>query len=307
MSKIEWTDITINPIKAVRKDTGKIGWHCVKVSPECTHCYAEAMNKRNMPGCGTGLPYTVGATDLVTMYFDMKPFEKLARMKAPKKVFPCSMTDLFADFVPGFFITEMFDWFRRLPQHTFQVLTKRAERMAELAPRDPLPNVWLGVTAGDQQRAEERTGWLRRTPAAKRFVSYEPALGPVRFDLAEIHWVIAGGESGRHARPAHPEWFRAVRDQCAAAGVPFFFKQRGEWCWDQVEPGIEGESEATQYIRLDGERGAGWVLESDPEVISNYAGVEPDEASVWIRRIGKKRAGRLLDGREWNQFPEVKL
>lgn len=287
-TKIEWTDATINPIRARRKDNEKIGWHCVKISPECQHCYAESTNKRNMPACGTGLPYTVASTDLVEMLFDYGVMNQMLRWKRPRKVFPCSMTDLFGEFVPDQCIRLVFAYFALAKEHTFQVLTKRSKRACELIsglsafdwrlaiPETcmevdmykgeiyvndqkrgwPLSNVWIGATTGNQEQADNRIPWLLRTPAAKRFISYEPALGPLRlwkltsldyhentigyetYPLAgmqaipdsdwehpKLDWVIAGGESGRSARPAHPQWFRDVRDQCVEAGVPFFFKQ----------------------------------------------------------------------------------
>ena len=173
------------------------------------------------------------------------------------------MSDLFHEKLPSEFIAKILAVVGDCPRHTFQVLTKRPERMREIM-RDlcafagivePPKNLWLGVSVEDQATADERIPLLLQTPAAVRFVSYEPALGPVDFRClqhnrefeidsltairrppaiagssdSKLNWIIAGGESGPHARPSHPDWFRSVRDQCAAAGVPFFFKQWGEW------------------------------------------------------------------------------
>jgi protein gp37 len=284
-SKIEWTDATWNPIRARRKDTGKVGWHCERVSPACRNCYAAAFNRRAMPVCGTGLDYTVPMRDMVEVFVDEKELLKPLSWKRGRMVFPCSMTDLFADFVTDEMRDRVFAVMALAKQHTFQVLTKRAARMAEyfaerwqgtsaipemglpagspfgrdfvveqqtlelaenlgkIDPKNddhftvdgtskvldsfewPLPNVWLGATVEDQQRWDERSQHLKATPAVKRFISYEPALGPIEADLSGIDWVICGGESGRGARPMHPDWARSLRDQCKAAGVPFFMKQ----------------------------------------------------------------------------------
>ncbi len=338
-TKIEWTDATINPIRARRKDNNKLGWHCVKVSPECTHCYAETTNKRNMPTCGTGLPYTVASTDLVTMEFDDDVMLQAVRWQRPRKIFVCSMTDVFADFVPDLFILRLWAYMAWAYQHTFQILTKRPERMHKVlndsgfhlemtrqfsnfkqAERPagpwPLPNVWLGVTTGDQEQANKRIPWLLRTPAAKRFISYEPALGPLRlwkltspdyynnsigyetypligmqavpdndWPHQKLDWVIAGGESGVSARPAHPQWFRDVRDQCVEAGVPFFFKQWGQWApWTP---------ENNAHIK-------GTVVY--PDIQTGKDG--PANGNPMVR-VGKHKAGALLDGQEWKQFPTM--
>ena len=166
----------------------------------------------------------------------------------------------------------------------------------------PLPNVWLGVSVEDQATADERIPLLLRTPAALRFVSYEPALGPVNLlrymsvPLAEIDnpgamldWVIVGGESGPGARPMHPKWLRDVRDQCQITGVPFFFNQWGEYSPDgKTQPG-DRYPDSSLLMTVDGPARSVGVAASD----------------VWMHRVGKKSAGALLDGREWREFPKV--
>ena len=181
----------------------------------------------------------------------------------------------------------------------------------------PLKNVWLGASIENQQTADQRIPHLLRCPAAVRFLSIEPLLGPVDLStwipehpgmasMAEIeawesrrlHWVIVGGESGPHARPMHPAWVRGVRDQCQAAGVPFFFKQWGEWCPSDCDnPQHYGRDE----IYLDR---AGRVARTASPFDGNPCDAGPCDASMV--RVGKKAAGRTLDGRTWDEMPEVK-
>ncbi|HEX9812089.1 MAG TPA: DUF5131 family protein, partial [Burkholderiales bacterium] len=240
---------------------------------------------------------------------------------------------LFHEDVADDFIDDVFAVMALTPRHTFQVLTKRPERMRSYltsahgngTPRRdgivkgrawsmlgqlpkyhhedlirrpwPLSNVWLGISAEDQATADERIPLLLQTPAAVRFVSLEPLLGEISFvglfanpndwrdgtnALEEIDWLICGGESGPHARPSHPEWFRSLRDQCQAAGVPFFFKQWGQWA--QWEPKFPAAN--VKHIDLDGN------LHDSPRL------TEP------IVRVGKKAAGRILDGRTWDEYPK---
>ena len=209
-SKIEWTQATWNPV------TG-----CTKVSPGCAHCYAETFAERfrGVPGH----PYERG--------FDLQlrpeRLEHPLTWRRPRLVFVNSMSDLFHEEVPLDFIRAVFDVMSRADWHTFQVLTKRSRRLAELAPQLPWPdNVWMGVSV-ENQRWTTRIDDLRTVPAAVRFLSCEPLLGPLQLDLRDIHWVIAGGESGPRARRMKPEWALSIRDQCLTARVPFFFKQWG--------------------------------------------------------------------------------
>jgi protein gp37 len=358
-TKIEWTDFSWNPIRAAhagqRTDPnhGKLGWFCVHVSPGCVNCYSETMNRR----IGTGIDYKAQNAKQVKVFLDDKMLLAPLKWKKPRKVFVCSMTDLFADFVTDEMIDRMFAVMALCPQHTFQVLTKRPERMRayitqlhDEPPRDtakrfaavwpakipvpvdgitiPLPNVWLGTSCEDQATADERIPHLLATPAAIRFLSCEPLLGEI--DLASpythelfqalfkedvergiasrasdiestlfgLHWVICGGESGPNARPMHPDWARSLRDQCAEAGVAFHFKQWGEWSpvydrakddpdWRRCEQ-VAQRTPRGQWLNLAGGQG--------------FHG----ECVVRVDRVGKKRAGRLLDGVEHNGFPEVR-
>jgi protein gp37 len=225
------------------------------------------------------------------------------------------------------FIAQVFDTMARCPQHTFQVLTKRPQRMrsvlngtdafgrtfmdvvdARMAERDerldvwPWPNVWLGTSVENQRYADLRIPHLLATPAAVRFLSIEPLLGPVDLspwisewwrdaDSSEVKraldWVICGGESGPGARPMHPQWVRDLRDQCVAAGVPWFFKQWGAWA-----PGFAaGPTRSNQYVTRDG---------ATHPIDANRIG---DKDPVAMHRWGKKAAGRELDGRTWDEMP----
>ena len=210
-SPIEWTESTWNPV------TG-----CSKISLGCRHCYAERMAGRLH---AMGNPrYRNGFH--VTLHHDQ--VELPLRWTKPQMIFVNSMSDLFHRDVPADFIAQVFDVMARASHHTFQVLTKRAKRLAALASSLPWPeNVWLGVSV---ETAEYlwRIDCLREVPVAVRFLSLEPLLGPIReLRLEGINWVIVGGESGPGARPMRVEWAQSVRDQYLAAGVPFFFKQWG--------------------------------------------------------------------------------
>jgi len=216
-SGIEWTDFTWNPI------TG-----CTKVSPGCAHCYAE----RTMLRFRRGQPFLPGY-DSVRLHPER--LDQPYRQKQPARVFVCSMSDLFHEAVPNRFIAEVLYRAEACPHLTFQILTKRPERMqAWLADLQhdwpavwPLPNLWAG-TSVENRAWLHRVDLLRQTPAALRFLSVEPLLGDLgTVDLDGIGWVIVGGESGPRARPMRPEWARNLRDQCVAAGVPFFYKQQG--------------------------------------------------------------------------------
>ena len=210
-STIEWTDSTWNPV------TG-----CSKVSPGCKHCYAESFAER-----WRGIPghhFEQG--------FDLRLWPERLDMplkwKKPRTIFVNSMSDLFHENVPIDFIGRVFSTMERASWHTFQILTKRSERLAELGPElNWPPNVWMGVSienADYQWRADH----LRKVPAAIRFISIEPLLGPITdLNLSGIHWVIVGGESGPGARPVEAEWIRDIRKMCRRDRVPFFFKQWG--------------------------------------------------------------------------------
>jgi len=208
---IEWTEMTWNPV------TG-----CSKVSPGCLNCYAERMARR-LQAMGQA-NYRDGFAVRTHEQMLEAPFS----WPRPRMVFVNSMGDLFHEQVPLAFIERVFDVMQRSPRHTYQLLTKRADRLAEIAPLLPWPeNVWMGVTVEDNERLS-RVERLRETRAAVKFLSIEPLLGPLPdLDLDGLGWVIVGGESGPGARPMQPEWVYAIRDACIKGAVPFFFKQWG--------------------------------------------------------------------------------
>lgn len=334
---IEWTDATWNPIRG-----------CTRLSPGCGGgtpgdlkggCYAERVAARfSGPGQAyeglaemrNGAARWTGKLRLVE-----EALTQPLRWKRPRRIFVNSMSDLFHEVLTDEQIDRVFAVMALAPQHTFQVLTKRSARMraymtdtsqrrsdglgtavVALDPtmpleclRWPLPNVWLGVSAEDQTRADERVPDLLATPAATRFVSAEPLLGPIDFglhrvdgiavdplcdDCGERHegacdaldWIIVGGESGPGARPMHPHWARDIRDACAAAGVAFFHKQNGAWAALKES---EGE----------------WPVDADGFIRLGYDGTR--HATGWpMQRVGKKFAGRLLDGVTHDAMPEVR-
>jgi protein gp37 len=402
---IEWTDATWSPVRArlweIQNDgSGKerVGWHCEHVSEGCRNCYAEKINLRLgtgfefKPGNLRGKPgYYGGDIDRPKLFLDEKMLTAPLRWRKPRRIFVCSMTDLFASFVPDEWIDRVFavmalagslpslSGLRPSPPlgHTFQVLTKRSARMrdyiteisrnpvprlsdhiaahmgkiagatklfAHLRSDDlaeeiarfidpdtggwPLPNVWLGVSAEDQASADARVPDLLATPAAVRFVSAEPLLGPIDFTnhdptghlraagahgwssiwrgnhlgRAALDWIIVGGESGRGARPMHPDWARSIRDQCQAAGVAFLFKQWGAWLPGEANRGQFDPVPMHAYRRCDDH-----TYEWPPgrHEVCNFDSHPDRWSGDWhAQRVGKAAAGRLLDGRTWDQFPE---
>jgi protein gp37 len=210
-SKIEWTESTWNPV------TG-----CTKISTGCLNCYAERMAKR-LQAMGQA-NYVNGFT--LTCHPDSLGLP--LTWKKPQTIFVNSMSDLFHEDIPVEFVEEVFKVMGLARQHRFQILTKRAERLQELAPRLKWsPNIWMGVTV-ENADCMHRIDALRTVPANLRFLSLEPLLGPLpKLNLEAIRWAIVGGESGPGARPVRPEWVTEIRDQCLAADVPFFFKQWG--------------------------------------------------------------------------------
>ena len=367
---IEWTDATWNPVRG-----------CTRVSEGCRNCYAERVAARFSDA---GQPYHgfaergrpgskwTGAVAAIPAQIAL-PF----RWQKPRRIFVNSMSDLFHEALPDHIIDEIFAVMALNPQHIFQVLTKRADRMRDYMSRRetagqfgpdrhgsilracspflttyrladpkrpelwtpqgrckalefawPLPNVWLGVSVEHQEAADERIPHLLQTPAAKRFLSCEPLLGPVdlmndgngplcgqeptfaeikgpnaihflRHGGPRVDWVIAGGESGPAARPSHPDWFRALRDQCVAASVPFFFKQWGEWV-----PWQPGQEQTTQC-----QDGRSMRRNGLPDIglADNHLRWNDDltfsGAPCVHERVGKKAAGAMLDGREWREVP----
>lgn len=372
---IEWTDKTWNPVRG-----------CSRVSEGCRHCYAE---RRGYRFSGPGLPYE-GLVQLDAagkpkaqwngqVRFVEKHLLDPLRWKKPARIFVNSMSDLFHEGLTDAQLGRIFAVMALCPQHTFQVLTKRPERMlaylsaaetsscivtameAIVAEHDnarnllhvdlihalttgmPLPNVWLGVSVENQKAADERIPLLLQTPAAVRFISAEPLLGPVRLDgggyswfschatdgeraandgyccdvnmnargtpfrdthYHGIDWVIVGGESGsaKDVRPMHPDWARSLRDQCVAAGVPFFFKQWGRFIpWEFDGGYAELRSQAGNLMdrhALPDEAAAnriGWVFSHLFDQDGDLVGFEP---------VGKKAAGDLLDSKQWHQSAE---
>lgn len=390
MTKIEWCEKTWNPI---------VG--CSIVSPGCTNCYAMKMAARieRMGGApqydGTTKPSRAGAVWTGKVALAEKAMLEPLKRKKPTMYFVNSMGDLFHEDVPDAWIDRVFAVMALCPQHTFQVLTKRSARMREYFrnrtatevitrwakegeklrgdigydyiienDRTALPNVWLGVSAEDQTRADERIPDLLATPAAVRFVSAEPLLGPVDvsawlsgchecaqecgFRLGEtspprnerchacgwvgeyagefcpdcgaqdfngvcpncyadavqhhpdthcIDWVIVGGESGKGARPMHPDWARSLRDQCAGAGVAFFFKQWGSWI---VEVDRDKEDPDWRHGYSNSLRKGGAILN-----VAGGTGFHGERVCL-MKPASKKAAGRLLDGRTHDEMPPVK-
>lgn len=323
-TKIEWTNETWN-----------VSTGCDQVSPGCDNCYALTMAAR-LKAMGQakyqrdGDPRTSGPGFGLTEHPDT--LDQPLRWRKPRRVFVNSMSDLFHPKVSDGFIGSVWRTMALGRQHTYQILTKRPARMRSLltkwgeegAWRDhrrlwnesrswPLPNVWLGVSVEDQQRADERIPPLLDTPAAVRFVSAEPLLGPVtlRDDWIElelkpfggngaaafprIDWCIVGGESGPGARPMHPQWVRRLRDQCDDAGVAFFFKQWGAWV--AVPPSKARSGDVA--VSLDGSS-----RRLGADLFAPLSTHERRHAYV-MRRVGKKDTGRELDGRTWDQFPDA--
>lgn len=299
-SKIEWTDHTFNP------------WvGCEKVSPGCANCYAEGWAKRSgqvLWGPGAPRKRTSSNYWRQPLLWDADAKKDGRRLR----VFSASLADWLDDEVPIEWLGDLFDLIHRTPNLNWLLLTKRPQNwqprikaaMEHLTAKlysdvdvpikldkwlrgTAWPNVWIGTTVEDQQRADERIPALLAIPARVRFLSCEPLLGPVNLSAwlddsngiprdMPFDWVIAGGESGSNARPMHPDWARALRDQCSAADVPFFFKQWGEY-----------EPFDASHCRPD---------------LTREHKISADLKTAFAK-VGKKKAGRLLDGSEWNKIP----
>lgn len=356
VTNIEWTATTLpdgtsrpgftsNPIKYRDRETGQVVWACVRHSPGCTNCYAQTLALRY----GRGGPYTQSAMDKVEPFVDEAELRKLVTAKtvggvpvSGSRVFIGDMTDVFGSWVSDEMLDKMFAAFALRPDVTFQVLTKRADRMAKYLDPNwmsnggwnrcmvvggraceirgeswanwnkyahplnrtwPLPNVWLGTSVENQAAADERIPHLLRTPAAIRFISYEPALGAVDWSpWSDIDWIISGGESGPNARPSHPDWHRAARDFCAKHGKAYFFKQWGEWMPGMIGGGCDTN---VKVMYRDG-RVCEMTGDANLDVsMPKRMRPNPDAGGHVISRVGKKAAGRLLDGRVHDEFPDV--
>jgi len=381
-TNIEWTDETWNPLAG-----------CSPISPGCTNCYAATMARRldgmaqsdlrrgKDPGGKRNYMGTAERRGKVDVFNGVINFDEVAllkptKWKKPRLIFVNSMSDFFHDAVTVEMIAAMLGIMYEAQWHTFQVLTKRAERMqsvlnwpglldavacvtwkrlaarapdkaeiltvrdirADLDMNWPLPNVWWGVSVEDQKRADQRIAPLLLTPAAVRFLSYEPALGPLdlcrvlwpgkaRVDVlrggfwedrevftkgyvnssdfpATIDWVVAGGESGDRARPAHPDWFRKVRDDCSASGVAFLFKQWGEFSYHDCVAHGEKEVVFEPGLPMDLRHMLIWDGQSFEKPRAGETVQSAFRAGNHLAiRVGKKEAGRLLDGVEHNEFP----
>lgn len=322
-SKIEWTETTWSPV---------IG--CTKVSAGCKHCYAEREVETRWSKNPKSIWYGRNFADVLCRPEAIAGPGSPLRWRKPRRIFVCPRADLFHDDVPDLFIADVFGVMAATPQHTYQVLTKRPERMrrllgggnvlnfvtavaecaamySEVDVEWPLENVHLGVSIEDQPSADQRIGELLQTPAAVHWVSAEPLLGHVflgewigvhhhpdndvsnpavqelvkaarKMMGASIDWCVVGGESGPNGRPMHPGWARSLRDQCAAAGVPFLFKQWGEFhpsIWSEGGDVVIGPTEGYQTTMI-----------GDCEMVL----------------CGKKSAGRLLDGVLHDAYPEAR-
>lgn len=302
-TKIEWADATFNP------------WvGCTKVSPACDHCYAEGWAKRSgMVEWGAGKERR--RTSAANWAKPLKWNREAEATGIRRRVFSASLADVFDNKVSAQWRSDLFALIEATPNLDWLLLTKRPQNIADMIwPKwdAGLPrNIWLGTTVENQQEADRRIPHLLALPAAVRFLSCEPLLGPVdltrlprdgllsldalyggvwerpshraeRYSQAKttprLDWVIVGGESGPGARPMHPDWARSLRDQCQSAGVPFFFKQWGDW--------LPVETPASETMEDEELRGTGdWV------------------DGQYFRRVGKTAAGRLLDGRTWETLP----
>ena len=323
-TSIEWTatrneDGTVTPGSSWNPIRGTAGRHtCARISPGCDNCYAATMNRRGLMGTAP-LDYGQGENLLDPARLDEKALLQPLKWKAPRKVFVCSMTDLFGTWVPDEWIDRIFAVMAWAPQHTFIVLTKRAKRMQEYLSRPdledrvthamcdicmltngracgfggddcqlegtamPLDNVWAGVTI-EEDRYSWRANYLRQTPAAVRWISAEPLIGGLpSLDLTGIDWLVAGGESGPKSRPMHPDWARDLRDRCAASGTAYFFKQWGAFAQDD---GVV----SSKHVHV--------------PYSQNVADSEQHPMATMIR-VGNHRSGRRLDGREHNDYPAV--
>lgn len=309
-SDIEWTNSTWSPLRSVVKAdaaqiarskgygslvaiaermAGHVGPHCEHASPGCDNCYSETNNGRCLPANGTGLPFDRRSRDLVDLFLDEKILRQPLYWRKPRRVFVCSQTDLFADFVPFELIDEVFTTMIAASEHTYQILTKRPDRILEyfgsgrhdhgVGPDRRYyhedQNIWFGCSVENQEWADKRLEPMRKLAASGclTWVSYEPALGPVDWAGWEfLRWIVSGNESGRGARPGAPDWHRDTRDFCQQSGIAYFFKQ-----WGAFSPTLVSKQPVNVPIG--------------------------DGTHHRMYRASKHSTGRILDGRTWDEFP----
>ncbi|MDR3382278.1 phage Gp37/Gp68 family protein [Cupriavidus basilensis] len=327
-TKIEWTDATFNPW---------IG--CTKVSPACDHCYAEVSTPARTLGVIWGAKEsrhrTSPANWKLPLRWNAQHAEFFAAHGRRRRVFCASLADVFDNQVDPAWRRDLFDLIELTPNLNWLLLTKRIgsvfRLVSDIRSHDWLAsqdNVWLGATICNQEEADRDIPKLLATPASVRFLSMEPLLGPVNLsaididghsevyplkatrccedadgnaapDLPALDWVIAGGESGASARPMHPDWARSLRDQCASAGVPFLFKQWGEWAPGITTPAGEPGRFALSWA-ADSWHGDRWhILESAPRQFTTFG------TTGRMTYVGKKSAGRRLDGVQHDGYPEI--
>ena len=323
-SKIEWTDHTFNPWEG-----------CQKVAPECDNCYAETRNNRFHGGVNWG-PKAPRRRTSAQNWNKPRKWNRnaeafFAEHGRRQRVFCASLADVFDNAVDPAWRADLFDLIRECDGLDWLLLTKRPQNIAKMLPEDwgdGWPHVWLGTSAGTQKTADQNIPPLLAVPAAVRFVSAEPLLGPVNLEVistddigiyalsgvqsdgsgpsgfsigAKLDWVICGGESGPQARPMHPEWARHLRDQCQAASTAFFFKQWGEYADHTSEHASYLPCRATSALVITpqghiiggGAKGYGGAVDADWQ----------ERGAAWMCRVGKVAAGRILDGQTWDQVP----
>lgn len=308
-TKIEWPTHTFNPWEG-----------CQKAGPGCDHCYAEARNARFAGGTainwGPGAPRrrTSEANWKLPLRWNAAHDTFFSQYGHRQRVFCSSLADVFDNAVDPTWRDDLFALIAATPNLDWLLLTKRIGNAGNMLPvpfdfDKHFPNVWLGATICTQTEADRDIPKLLDLPAAKHFLSMEPLLGPVSFEgmfasrnpadgtnmLEELDWVIVGGESGPDARPMHPDWARSLRDQCVAAGVPFLFKQWGEWSPGHITPcGTPGRFAVMRTKGLYGD--STLFCDEYPRAFTSFG------ATV-VSRVGKVKAGRFLDNRTWDEVP----
>lgn len=324
-SKIEWTDATWNPFLG-----------CSKASPGCKGCYAIRQVHRmahnpnpKMAAANAGLVTIDGKNWTGKVRFIEDRLGIPAQWRRPKRIFVNSLSDLFHPTARFEDIHKVFAVMQVHDQHTYQILTKHPDNMLrfliwlkeqremEYAPgctdgraailRMPAPNILLGCSVENQNWALLRWAPMGTISAMgwATFVSYEPALGPVDWSRWEfLKWLISGGESGPGARLHHPDWHRDTRDFCVTHEIPYFFKQWGAYTPYLSEIKSEDDKTWNEFVNLDGTTGWAAISKADEVSVTNWCG-DIKEGMVCMERVGKKKAGRMLDGRQWSEFPKL--